>query len=281
MNSSTRWCKRSLSDQSSVRSNPFIKINSIKTNLPFFLVILCLTFASSESYAQEEKSETLSGFVEAVDGNNISVNHRRQSKVFTINGQTKIHYVGFLDAAEEIKPGFVIRGGVDSRGLCHSLWVTLPIPEGNLKPSAEMLTMTPAELHKMADSNGDGELSYVEYATSINRSHKHGAVGFSKSDKDNSGTLNLAEFEPKLTGLKWYRLSRKTGAEWHAEFDADSDGVLSKNELANLLGSEAHIDTFFKRADKNKSGDLDIPELSLFLESLISPSVKKKKAVDE
>ena len=54
-------------------------------------------------------------------------------------------------------------------------------------------TMTPAELYQMADSNGDGELSYVEYATAIYRSPKHGPVGFNKSDKDKSGTLNLKE----------------------------------------------------------------------------------------
>jgi hypothetical protein len=41
-----------------------------------------------------------------------------------------------------------------------------------------MLAMSPSELHKMADSNGDGELSYVEYATAIYRSPKHGPVGF-------------------------------------------------------------------------------------------------------
>ena len=63
-----------------------------------------------------------------------------------------------------------------------------------------MLTMTPAELHKMADSNGDGELSYVEYATAIYRSPKHGPVGFGKADKDKSGTLNLKEFDTEARG---------------------------------------------------------------------------------
>ena len=169
----------------------------MKPILPYLIVAICLTFAANELAAQEEKREILSGFVESVDGNNITVNHRRKSRVFTINDQSKIHYVSFLDAAKEIKPGFVIRAGVDSNGFCNSLWVTLPIPEEDLKPSAEMLTMTPAELHKMADSNGDGELSYVEYATAIYRSPKHGPVGFMKSDKDKSGTLNLEEFEPE------------------------------------------------------------------------------------
>ena len=130
----------------------------MKPILSYLIAAIFLTFAANELAAQEETHVILHGFVEAVDGNNITVNHRRQSKVFTINDQTKIHYVGFLEAAKEIKPGFVIRVGVDSKGLGRSLWVTPSIPEEKLKPSPEMLEMTPAELHKMADSNGDGDL---------------------------------------------------------------------------------------------------------------------------
>ena len=150
----------------------------MKTHLIISLVVVCLTFASSEIAAQEKKGETLHGVVEAVDGNKITVNYRRKSRVVTLHDKTRIAYVSFLKAKKEIKPGFFVRAGVDSNGRCGQLWVTLPIPKENLKPSAKMLTMTPAELHKMADSNGDGELSYVEYATAIYRSPKHGPVGF-------------------------------------------------------------------------------------------------------
>ena len=242
----------------------------MKTNLSFILVAICLTFASSDSVAQETKAETLSGVVESVDGNKITVNHRRKSRTFTLHDKAKINYVSFLKAKKEIKPGFFIRAGVDSDGQCNQLWVTLPIPEAKLKPSAEMLTMTPTELHKMADSDGDGELSYVEYATAIYRSPKHGPVGFNKSDRDKSGTLNLKEFEHKLEeGIKWWKISRKTPAEWHAEADANSDGVLSKQEFVTFLGSTAHLDTFFKRADKDRSGDLSVADLASFIDSIL------------
>jgi Ca2+-binding EF-hand superfamily protein len=247
-----------------------MKFNSMKTNLSFILVAICLTFASSDSVAQETKAETLSGVVESVDGNKITVNHRRKSRTFTLHDKAKINYVSFLKAKKEIKPGFFIRAGVDSDGQCNQLWVTLPIPEAKLKPSAEMLTMTPTELHKMADSDGDGELSYVEYATAIYRSPKHGPVGFNKSDRDKSGTLNLKEFEHKLEeGIKWWKISRKTPAEWHAEADANSDGVLSKQEFVTFLGSTAHLDTFFKRADKDRSGDLSVADLASFIDSIL------------
>ena len=246
-----------------------MKFNSMKTNLSFILIAFFLTLASSDSVAQKAKAETLSGVVESVDGKKITVNHRRKSRTFTLHDKLKINYVSFLKAKKEIKPGFFIRAGVDSAGQCNQLWVTLPIPKENLKPSAKMLTMTPTELHKMADSNGDGELSYVEYATAIYRSPKHGPVGFNKSDRDKSGTLNLKEFSKKLEGIKWYRISRKTPAQWHAEADANSDGVLSKQEFVTFLGSTAHLDTFFKRADKDRSGDLSVADLAGFIDSIL------------
>ena len=241
----------------------------MKTNLAFLLIAFFLTFASNDSVAQETKGETLSGVVESVDGKKITVNHRRKSRTFTLHDKLKINYVSFLEAKKEIKPGFFIRAGVDSAGQCNQLWVTLPIPEENLKPSPKMLTMTPAELLKMADSNGDGELSYVEYATAIYRSPKHGPVGFNKSDRDKSGTLNLKEFAPKLEVIKWYRISRKTPAQWHAQSDADSDGVLSKQEFVTFLGSTAHLDTFLKRTDKDRSGDISVEELAGFIDSIL------------
>ncbi|MDB4380197.1 hypothetical protein N9Z70_02295 [Mariniblastus sp.] len=246
-----------------------MKFISMKTNLSFILAAFCLTLASSDSVAQKAKAETLSGVVESVDGKKITVNHRRKIRTFTLHDKLKINYVSFLKAKKEIKPGFFIRAGVDSAGQCNQLWVTLPIPDENLKPSAKMLTMTPAELLKMADDNGDGELSYVEYATAIYRSPKHGPVGFNKSDRDKSGTLNLKEFAPKLEGIKWYRISRKTPAQWHAEADANSDGVLSKQEFVTFLGSTAHLDTFFKRADEDRSGDLSVADLAGFIDSIL------------
>jgi Ca2+-binding EF-hand superfamily protein len=237
----------------------------MRATLTFIIAATSLTISSSEVAAQKEKGETLSGFIESVDGNDITINHRRKGRVFTLNDKTKITYVSFLEAEKEIKPGFVARAGVDS----NVLWVTLPIPEENLKPSADMLIMTPGQLHKTADSDGDGELSYVEYATAIYRSAKHGPVGFVKSDKDDSGTLNLEEFEPRLEGIKWWRISRKTAAEWHAQADANSDGVLSKQEFVTVLGSTAHLDIFLKRTDKDASGDISVEEVAGYIDSVL------------
>ena len=235
-----------------------MNLNFFRSNPLIVLIAISLCSASSFSVAQQAKGETLSGVVEALDGMKVTVNHRRTSRTFTLEEKANIKYVSFLRAKKEIKPGFYIRAEVDSDGQCKQLWVTLPIPNQNFKPTSKMLTMTPAELHKMADSNGDGQLSYVEYATAIYRSPKHGPVGFGKADEDKSGTLSLKEFASKLQSIKWYRISRKTPAQWHMEVDANSDGVLSKREFVTFLGSTAHLETFFKRADRDRSGDLSV-----------------------
>jgi Ca2+-binding EF-hand superfamily protein len=105
---------------------------------------------------------------------------------------------------------------------------------------------------------------------------KHGPVAFHKSDQDHSGSLNLQELPSLLSKVKWWKLSRKTPEEWFKSSDQDKNGVLSQEELAVLLGSEAHIDVFFKRADKNTSGGLDLTEVSLFINELIFPSRRKR-----
>ena len=247
----------------------FHKFSGMKTQLSFILSACWLTVSSSEIAAQEETGEIFHGVIESVDGKNITLKYRRKSRTFTHNDKTQVNYVSFLKAKKEIKAGFFVRAGVDPKGQCSQLWVTLPIPKDKLKPSPKMLKMSPMELHKMADSNGDGELSYVEYATAIYRSPKHGPVGFVKSDKDKSGTLNLTEFKPRLEGIKWWRVSRKTPAEWHAESDTNSDGALSKREFVTFLGSPAHLDTFFKRADKDRSGYISVLELADFVDTIL------------
>ena len=63
--------------------------------------------------------------------------------------------------------------------------------------------------------------------------------------------------------------SRKTPAEWHAEADANSDGVLSKQEFVTFLGSTAHLDTFFKRADNDHSRDLSVADVASFIDSIL------------
>jgi Ca2+-binding EF-hand superfamily protein len=247
-----------------------MNIYFIKIHMTFIIIAVCLGCESIEGAEPETReSQTLHGVIESVDGNNITVTYRRESRTFTLHDKTTIRYVSFLKAKKEIKPGFYFRAGIDPKGQCHQLWVTLPIPEKQIKPSAKMLTMTPAELHEMADSDGDGEVSYVEYANAIYRSPKHGPIQFLKADKDKSGTLNLEEFTPRLESAKWWRYSRKTPAKWHAQADADANGVLSKQEFATVIGTTAHLDTRFKQADKDRSDDITVEEVAGFIDAIL------------
>ena len=97
----------------------------------------CLTFAPVEAADKERSADTLSGVINSVDGNKITVTYRRKDRTFTINDKTKINYVSFLKAKKEIKPGFYYRAAIDpqsdgTNAQCHQLWVTLPIPEEKL-----------------------------------------------------------------------------------------------------------------------------------------------------
>ena len=102
----------------------------MKTNLTLSLVVICLIFTSSEIIAQEKKGETLHGVIESVDRNNITVNYRRKSRIFRLHDNAKITYVSFLKEKENTTGFFVLRAGVDSKGQCHQLWVTLIWEEG-------------------------------------------------------------------------------------------------------------------------------------------------------
>lgn len=161
----------------------------MQTNLLCTFVAICLMFVPSEIEAQEKQGEILHGVIESVDGKTIPFSHRRKSRTFTINDKTQINYVRLLKAKEEIESGLFVRAGVDSQGQGDQFWATLPIPKAKVTPSGGMRNMTPVELHKMADSNGGGELSYVQYSTAIYRSPNQSLVAFGKADKDNSGIL--------------------------------------------------------------------------------------------
>jgi Ca2+-binding EF-hand superfamily protein len=58
-------------------------------------------------------------------------------------------------------------------------------------------------------------------------------------------------------------------ARGFTESDVNSDGVLSKQEFVTFLGSTAHLDTFFKKADKDRSGDISVEEVAGYIDSIL------------
>lgn len=241
------------------------------------LLIASLLIGSASAAEDRPKSTILVGMISAVNGDTVEIFEKRGKKTHTLKlpAATSIKFIGALKETKEIKPDYCVRAHA-SNGVIGNLYVTLPIEQVAITPTPEMVKMPPAELFKVADPNGDGKVSYVEFSTKIKASLKHGPVTFSKSDKDKSGSLNVKEFGTAMKMVKWWKMSRKTPEEWFKLSDKDENGVLNEKEFTILLGSNAHMNVFFPRADSNKSGDLDQKEVAAYLQTLIFPELKAK-----
>ena len=244
------------------------------------ICILCLNSQtlSADNRSKGPKSPLVIGVIEEAHNDHIVVITRdKYKRTLAIGEKSTITYVGFDNEKKEIKARFGVRAQV-SNEVIKSIFVTPPVSEDKIEPTPEMVKMTTAELFKIADLDQSGRVSYVEMSKTLFSSLKHGPVAFHKSDRDHSGSLNRKELPSLLAKVKWWKMSRKTPEEWFESSDRDKNGVLSQKELAVLLGSEAHIEVFFKRADKNTSGDLDLTEVSRFINELIYPSRRKRNS---
>ncbi|EDM26966.1 hypothetical protein LNTAR_06974 [Lentisphaera araneosa HTCC2155] len=239
--------------------------------------LLCLN--SFQLYAKSvkgPKSSLIIGVVQKVDGNKIEVLSRdNYLRKLTIDENSKIKFLSFENTEKVIKANYGITVSVKDE-VIQSASLTLPATSKIVEPTHEMLKMTPAELFKVTDLDGNGQVSYAEIAQVLEQSPKHGPKKFNKSDRDKSGTLNQKEFAAVLTRMEWWNLSRKTPEEMFKPADKDGNGLLSKAEFALFLGKNAHLNTFFKRADKDQSGSVDLKEAGIYIDQEIFPSKKAK-----
>jgi hypothetical protein len=240
----------------------------MKFLLSFFLYLSALN-SSAANGSKGAESPMVIAIVEQAHSDHIIVVTRDEFKrKLVLNDASQINYVGFDDAKKEIKASFCIRAQVKDE-VISSIYVTSSIGKELVFPTAKMVKMTSNELFDLADLNQNGRVCYVEISKTIKHSLKHGPVTFSKSDVDNSGALNVQELEAFLGMTKWWRMSRVAPEDQLKAHDKDQNNLLSKEELVSLLGSEAHIDIFFKRADKNASVDLDLDEVTQLIESFV------------
>ena len=242
------------------------------------LVYFCLS--SLQIYAKKSvkgpKSSLIIGVVKKVEGNKVEVLSRdNYLRKLTVNENSKIKFLSFENTEKVIKADYAISVSVKDE-IIQSATLTLPVTNEIVEPTPEMLKMTAAELFKVTDLDGNGQVSYAEVAKVLERSPKHGPRKFAKSDRDKSGTLNQKEFQLQLTRTEWWNLSRKTPEEMFKPADKDGDGLLNKEEFALFLGKKAHLNIFFNRADKDKSGSLDLEEAAAYIDVEIFPSKKAK-----
>jgi len=253
--------------------------NTFGTILCFSL--LCLNCLNAQTLPAQNKSKgaespLVIGIIEEAHEDHIVVVTRdKYKRTLAFGEKSTVTYVGFDRLKKEVKARFAVRAGVNKE-VIQSILVTPPVTEDKVEPTPEMVKMTPAELLKTADLDRSGEVSYVEMSKTLFSSLKHGPVAFHKSDQDQSGSISLKELPSLLAKVKWWKMSRKAPEEWFDSSDQDKNGVLSQEELVILLGSEAHIEVFFKRADKNTSGDLHPTEVSHFINELIFPSRRRR-----
>ena len=100
------------------------------------------------------------------------------------------------------------------------------------------------------DANGDGSVTEAEMQA-------HRAAQFTAADTDGDGSLSRAELEAQMKSGKEDRMTRRLD-KMMERVDADGNGVLSQDELANV-GSERK-GKGFSRMDKDGDGAISKAE---------------------
>jgi len=195
-----------------------------------------------------------------------------------LDSKSKVSFIGFSGKSKhEPQVGFGVKASCGKDGQIKTITFTPPIG----KPSSlgeKRLTMTEQELFKMVDQDGSKSISYGEFSEQIYYSPKHGPDSFRKTDQDGDGVLNATEFNTALSGVSWWKLSRRTPDEWFVQADENKDDTLSIKEFASICTSGNHIENIFKRADGDKSGGLTRSETEAYIRSVTHEEKKEKKS---
>ena len=100
---------------------------------------------------------------------------------------------------------------------------------------------------------------------------------FGKADKNSDGKIDLTEFNELVELIQGKASEIKINpdlAKVFEQFDADHDGLISKDEVRSTLRaigkdlSDYGLETCFNEADTNKDGKIDITEFSILIAKL-------------
>lgn len=234
----------------------------MKAFLSIFLIFSVSSLWSASNTSGPD-SPVVVGVLKSFKGKHIEVQTKGFLRKLEITDKTKVFFVSFLSVEKKMKAGYGVKAK-QSGGKLKSIHFTLPVPESS-KNGAEMIKLSTKELFKKADLDKSGEVSYVEFSTAIFQSDKHGPDNFVKVDKDKSGAFNLKEFEAKMAGVVWWRLSRKASSQWFKEADKNKNEKIELSEFNYIAQSASHYKEHFKRADKDKSQSLSPKEIDLYV----------------
>ena len=238
--------------------------------IPLFLAI-SLGIANGKSNSSGPDSPVLYGEIIAVSDDRKTVTILQSGtdkREITITKKTKLSFVGMGKKSQELKVGYWGKAKVKN-GEAGSLKLTQPV--GQLNPlGPERISMDEKSIFTAVDVNRDSGIDYVEMSRSIYHSPKHGPDKFEKYDVDANGLLDEREFPVLLDQLTWWKFSRKSADNWFTQADINGDGKVDQKEFGQTFDTGNHTENRFKRADGDKSGLLDKPEVSEFYKSLIS-----------
>ena len=136
----------------------------------------------------------------------------------------------------------VIEGRVSPADVNEQLQKSTPPSRSTDSEGVEISDEEAQALLKYLDRNRDGKVTKDEKMSPALASQ------FDQWDKNNDGTLDLAEF--KVAGIRPY-----SGKLFLEKFDANNDGVLKGNEIQGPLARN------WERLDANKDGELTEKEL--------------------
>merc|ERR1719458_680645 len=149
---------------------------------------------------------------------------------------------------------------------------------------------------KSWDSDGDGEISFKELQSAVQRSGQRlseediNAI-FVVGDADQNGSIDLQEFMAMMMPqssdvVAKFRAIRKTVKDVQnafKQFDRDGDGSIDKNELSQGLSQAGNftkqdIDTLFAAGDVDGDGAIDYEEFIALMCPSVSDIIEKFRA---